>query len=67
MVQALADACVEVQMSCKQGVCGICLTRLIEGIPDLNHRYLTQEQQAANGQFTACCSLSNSARLVQDL
>ena len=67
VVQALADAGVEVQMSCEQGVCGTCLTRVIEGIPDHKDLYLTPEEQAANDQFTPCCSRSKSARLVLDL
>ncbi len=67
VVQALADAGVEVQMSCEQGVCGTCLTRVIEGIPDHKDMYLTPEEQAANDQFTPCCSRSKSARLVLDL
>ena len=67
VVQALLEAGVEVQMSCEQGVCGTCLTRVIEGIPDHKDLYLTPEEQAANDQFTPCCSRSKSARLVLDL
>lgn len=64
---ALADAGVVVQMSCAQGVCGTCLTRVIEGIPDHKDMYLTPEEQAANDQFLPCCSRSKSPRLVLDL
>ena len=67
VVQALADAGVVVQMSCEQGVCGTCLTRVIEGIPDHKDMYLTPEEQAANDQFLPCCSRSKSPRLVVDL
>jgi vanillate O-demethylase ferredoxin subunit len=67
VVQALAEAGVEVQVSCEQGVCGTCLTRVIEGIPEHKDLYLTPEEQAANDQFTPCCSRSKSARLVLDL
>ena len=67
VVQALAEAGVDVQVSCEQGVCGTCLTRVIEGIPDHKDFYLTPEEQAANDQFTPCCSRSRSARLVLDL
>lgn len=67
VVQALAEAGVGVQMSCEQGVCGTCLTRVIEGIPDHKDMYLTPEEQAANDQFTPCCSRSKSPRLVIDL
>ncbi len=67
VAQALAEAGVNVQMSCEQGVCGTCLTRVIEGIPDHKDLYLTPEEQAANDQFTPCCSRSKSPRLVLDL
>ncbi len=67
VVQALAAAGVEVQTSCEQGVCGTCLTRVLEGTPDHRDLYLTPEEQAANDQFTPCCSRARSARLVLDL
>jgi vanillate monooxygenase ferredoxin subunit len=67
VVQALAAAGVEVQTSCEQGVCGTCITRVLEGTPDHKDMYFTPEEQAANDQFTPCCSRSKSARLVLDL
>jgi vanillate O-demethylase ferredoxin subunit len=67
VIQALALAGVEVPYSCEQGVCGTCLTRVIEGVPDHKDLYLTPEEQAANDQFTPCCSRSKSAVLVLDL
>jgi vanillate O-demethylase ferredoxin subunit len=48
-------------------VCGTCLTRVIEGVPDHRDMYLTPEEQAANDQFLPCCSRSKSARLVLDI
>jgi len=67
VVQALAAAGVEVATSCEQGVCGTCLTRVLEGVPDHKDMYLTPEEQAANDQFTPCCSRSCSPLLVLDL
>ncbi len=67
VVQALADAGVGVATSCEQGVCGTCLTRVIEGEPDHRDMYLTPEEQAAGDQFLPCCSRSKSPRLVLDL
>jgi vanillate O-demethylase ferredoxin subunit len=58
---------VEGDASCEQGVCGTCLTRVLEGTPDHRDLYLTPEEQAANDQFTPCCSRAKSARLVLDL
>jgi vanillate O-demethylase ferredoxin subunit len=67
VVQALAEAGIEVQTSCEQGVCGTCLTRVLEGEPDNKDMYLTPEEQAANDQFTPCCSRAKSPLLVLDL
>lgn len=67
VVQALAAAGVEVPISCEQGVCGTCLTRVIAGEPDHRDMYLTSEEQAANEQFLPCCSRAKSALLVLDL
>jgi vanillate O-demethylase ferredoxin subunit len=67
VVQALACAGIEVPFSCEQGVCGTCVTRVLEGEPDHKDMYLTAQEQAKNDQFTPCCSRSKSARLVLDL
>ena len=67
VVQALADAGVEILTSCEQGVCGTCLTRVLDGVPDHRDLYLTEEERARNDQFTPCCSRSTSALLVLDL
>lgn len=67
VVQALAAAGVEVPTSCEQGVCGTCLTRVLDGEPDHRDLYLTPEEQAVNDQFLPCCSRARSARLVLDL
>ncbi|MBP1203459.1 vanillate O-demethylase ferredoxin subunit [Duganella sp. 1411] len=67
VMQVLRDAGVFVAASCEQGVCGTCLTRVLEGVPDHRDLYLTEEEQAANDQFTPCCSRSKSATLLLDL
>lgn len=67
VVQALAANGFEIATSCEQGVCGTCLTRVLEGEPDHKDMYLTPEEQAANDQFLPCCSRSKSRLLVLDL
>ena len=67
VVQALAAAGVEVLVSCEQGVCGTCLTRVLDGVPEHRDVYLSPEEQAANDQFTPCCSRSRTPVLVLDL
>lgn len=67
VVSALANVGIEVPMSCEQGVCGTCLTRVLEGTPLHRDMYLTPEEQAKCDLFTPCCSRASSARLVLDL
>lgn len=67
VTQALAAAGVEIMVSCEQGVCGTCLTRVLEGVPDHKDSYLTPQEQAANDQFTPCCSRAKTPQLVLDL
>lgn len=67
VTQALSAAGIEIQTSCEQGVCGTCITRVLEGVPDHKDMYFTPEEHAANDQFTPCCSRAKSARLVLDL
>lgn len=67
VVQALSAAGVEVQTACEQGVCGTCLTRVLDGVPHHKDQYLTPQETAANDQFTPCCSRSKTPLLVLDL
>jgi vanillate O-demethylase ferredoxin subunit len=67
VLQALAEAGIEVPFSCEQGVCGTCLTRVVDGTPEHRDMYLTPDEQAANDRFMPCCSRSVSRRLVLDL
>jgi vanillate O-demethylase ferredoxin subunit len=67
VIKVLEAAGVEIPYSCEEGVCGTCLTRVLEGVPDHRDMYLTEEEQAANDQFTPCCSRAKSKLLVLDL
>jgi len=67
VIAALAAQGVHIETSCEQGVCGTCLTRVLEGEPDHRDVYLTAAEQAANDQFLPCCSRAKSGRLVLDI
>lgn len=67
IIDVLYDAGIEVPVSCEQGVCGTCVTRIIHGTPEHRDSFLTEAQHAANDQFTPCCSRAKSPRLVLDL
>ena len=67
VLAALADAGVEVPSSCEVGVCGTCVTRVIDGIPDHQDSFLTDEEHTRNDCFTPCCSRAKTPKLVVDL
>ncbi len=67
IVAALRANGVIVPVACEQGVCGTCLTRVIDGVPEHRDQYLTDEEKLQNDQFLPCCSRARSARLVLDL
>lgn len=67
VAQVLEAAGVIVPLSCEQGICGTCLTRVLEGEPDHRDLFMTEAEQAANDQFTPCCSRAKTPRLVLDL
>ena len=65
--QALEDGGFAVALSCEQGVCGTCITRVLDGTPDHKDMYFTDAEHARNDCFTPCCSRALSPRLVLDL
>ena len=65
--QALLDAGVSLSLSCEQGVCGTCLTPVVDGVPDHRDLYLTDAEHERNDCFTPCCSRARTPRLVVDL
>lgn len=67
IVQVLEAAGVDVEVSCEQGICGTCLTRVLDGEPDHRDLFMTDGEHALNDQMTICCSRSRSRRLVLDL
>ncbi len=67
ITQVLDEAGVFIPVSCEEGVCGTCLTRVLEGTPEHRDLYLTDAEHEANDQFTPCCSRSKSPMLVLDI
>jgi vanillate O-demethylase ferredoxin subunit len=64
---ALLEAGIAVTLSCEQGVCGTCVTRVLNGAPDHRDLYLTEDEHARNDCFMPCCSRAQTHRLVLDL
>ncbi len=67
VVQVLESHGIEIAVSCEQGICGTCLTRVLEGVPEHRDLFLTEQEQALNDQFTPCCSRAKTALLVLDI
>lgn len=67
IADALQGIGIDVLLSCQEGVCGTCLTNVLDGTPD--HRDLVQsdEEKKENRQITVCCSRSKSKTLVLDI
>lgn len=67
IAEALQAAGIDVQMSCEQGICGMCVTPVLEGTPDHRDMYLTDNEKAANNRMTLCCSRAKTPHLVLDI
>ncbi|HRP26621.1 MAG TPA: PDR/VanB family oxidoreductase [Rhodocyclaceae bacterium] len=64
--QALIANGVPVPLSCEQGICGTCVMRVLEGVPEHRDLFLSDTDKAANDRFTPCCSRARSASLLID-
>lgn len=67
ITQVLSENGIEIPTSCEQGVCGTCLTRVLEGEPEHRDSFLMEDERAKNDQMLPCCSRAKSRRLVLDL
>lgn len=67
VVAAVARLGIEIPVSCEQGICGTCITRVLQGDIEHHDQYFSEEEHAANDRFTPCCSRAKSSLLVLDL
>lgn len=67
IMDVLMEAGVRVAHSCREGVCGTCETRVIEGVPDHKDNVLSDREKASNKLIMICCSGAKSDRLVLDI
>lgn len=67
ILDVLKAAGVAVASSCHEGVCGMCETTVLEGMPDARDSILTDAEKAEGRTIMVCCSGSRTARLVLDL
>jgi len=67
ILAALTDAGIDVPYSCEEGVCGACMTTVLDGLPDHRDSVLTPEERSKNNKIMICCSGSRTDRLLLDL
>jgi vanillate O-demethylase ferredoxin subunit len=67
ITDALNAAGVQACVSCEQGICGTCLTRVLDGTPIHNDMYLNDAEKAKNDQMLPCISRASSNTLTLDI
>jgi len=67
LLDVLLEAGCDIDYSCREGVCGSCETKVLEG--DVDHRdgVLTKAERAANKSMMVCVSGCKSQRLVLNI
>jgi len=63
ILQALEAAGVDIPFACEQGICGTCITPVLDGRPDHRDMFLSDEEKAGNKLIAPCCSRSKTAVL----
>lgn len=67
IAEVLEENGVPLETSCREGICGTCVLRVVEGEPDHRDHCLSAKEKAAGDQIAACVSRAKSARLVVEL
>ncbi|WP_066254489.1 PDR/VanB family oxidoreductase [Hydrogenophaga flava] len=66
ILEAARQHGIDLPCSCEMGVCGACLSQVIEGEPDHRDSYLSPEERAGGRLIMPCVSRCRGARLVLD-
>ena len=67
LLEALEQAGVAVHNMCRGGVCGQCVTRVTDGVPEHRDDFLSAAEKAGNDCVMPCVSRALSASLTLDL
>ncbi|WP_240160829.1 PDR/VanB family oxidoreductase [Burkholderia sp. Ax-1719] len=67
VMHALRAAGHEVPSSCEQGVCGMCETRVLDGVPDHRDQLLTESERQRGDVMMLCVSRALTPTLTLDL
>ena len=67
ILDVVRNAGLPVAGPCRDGSCGACETRVLEGEPEHRDAVLTEEERAAGETMMICVSGAHGDRLVLDL
>ena len=67
ILEVLEEHGLEVPFSCREGLCGTCVTNVLAGEPDHRDYVLSDEERESGKLMTICCSRSKSPTLTLDL
>ncbi|MFC7519017.1 PDR/VanB family oxidoreductase [Herbaspirillum sp. GCM10030257] len=67
ITEVLASHGRQIETSCEQGVCGTCLTGVLEGVPDHRDVFLNDTEKEACDKMLPCVSRAKTNLLVLDL
>ena len=67
ILEVLAEHGIAIANSCGQGVCGTCITGVLDGTPDHRDAFLSDKERRACDKMMLCVSRAKSECLVLDL
>ncbi|MGW0002642.1 PDR/VanB family oxidoreductase [Nocardia grenadensis] len=67
ILSVLEENGIEVFKSCEEGICGSCVSNVLEGEPDHRDNCLSVADKAAGDQMALCVSRSKTSKLVIEL
>lgn len=67
IAQVMIENGIEVELSCEQGICGTCLTKVLEGEPQHEDMYLSEAEHAQNDWMAICVSRCRGRGLTLDI
>jgi tetrachlorobenzoquinone reductase len=67
ILEVLEEHGFDIPFSCREGLCGTCVTNVCSGEPDHRDYVLSDEERESGKMMTICCSRSKSPVLALDL
>lgn len=67
ILSVLEDGGIDVFKSCEEGVCGSCVSGVLQGVPEHRDNCLSAAERSANDQMALCVSRSRTPRVKIEL